>query len=63
MSTYAARLAALSPADSLASTTVTHRAIWLSGQSSYAHSHLNPEQRATLAPLRELGYEVVDAGF
>lgn len=63
MSTYAARLAALSPADSLAATTVTHRAIWLSGQSSYAHSHLNPEQRETLAPLRELGYELVDAGF
>lgn len=63
MSTYAARLAALSPADSLAAATVTHRAIWLSGQSSYAHSHLNPEQRETLAPLRELGYDVVDAGF
>ena len=63
MSTYAVRLAALSPADSLASTVVTHRAIWLSGQSAYTHSHLNPEQRQTLAPLGDLGFDVIDAGF
>ena len=61
--TYAARLQTLPTVKSLAAQPHTHRAIWLSGQSSYAHSHLMPEQRQTLKPLREFGYDVLDAGF
>lgn len=38
-------------------------AAWLTGQSSYRHSQLSPQQLAVLEEMAGLGYEVVRAGF
>lgn len=40
-----------------------HVAAWLTGQSSYRHSRLSPEQEAVLDGVAHLGYATVRCGF
>lgn len=60
---YAARLAALPAAGAVVGAPAANRAVLLTGQSAYRHSQLSPPQRALLAPLADLGFDVVQAGF
>jgi hypothetical protein len=41
----------------------SHLAAWLTGQSTYRHSQLSPEQLAVLDEMAGLGYRTVRAGF
>ncbi len=38
-------------------------AAWLTGQSSYRHSQLSPQQLAVLDEISDVGYETIRAGF
>jgi hypothetical protein len=60
---YAARLAALPTAGSVVGAHAAYRVVLLTGQSAYRHCQLSPDQFALLAPLQELGFAVVAAGF
>ena len=60
---YAARLAALPAAGSVVGARAAYRVVLLTGQSTYRHSQLSPDQLAMLDPLQELGFAVVTAGF
>lgn len=62
MTSYLSILRGYSTGDHLASQAV-QIAAWLTGQSSYGHSQLSPQQLAVLDELAGLGYEVVRAGF
>ncbi len=60
---YAAQLAALPTAGGLVTEPVAHRAVLLTGQSSYRHSQLSPAQASLLQTTEAAGFSAVTAGF